>query len=41
MKRELVSIPFNATVVFRYLKEYGAEGRFEGELFTLTLVKGF
>jgi hypothetical protein len=37
----LTSIPLNGSLVFRYLKEYDAEARFEGELFVLTIAKGF
>lgn len=37
----LASVPLNASLVFRYLKEFEAEARFEGELFVLTLAKGF
>jgi hypothetical protein len=34
-------VPWNASVTLRYMIEYNAEARFEGELFTLTFVKGF
>ena len=37
----LASVPWNASLTFRYLHEFEAEARFEGELFTLTLAKGF
>jgi hypothetical protein len=37
----LVYIPWNASLTFRYLAEYNAEARFEGDLFTLTVAKGF
>ena len=37
----LASVSMNASLVFRYLKEFEAEARFEGELFVLTLAKGF
>ena len=37
----LAYLPWNASLTFRYLYEYGAEARFEGDLFTLTLAKGF
>lgn len=34
-------VPWNASVSFRYLKEYDAEARYEGELFSLYFAKGF
>ncbi|MDD9301868.1 MAG: transporter [Desulfobacter sp.] len=34
-------VPWNASVSFRYLKEYDAEARYEGELFSLSFAKGF
>jgi len=34
-------IPWNASVTFRWLTEYNAKARFEGDLFTLTFAKGF
>ena len=37
----LAYIPWNASLTFRYLTEYDAEARFEGELFTINLAKGF
>ena len=37
----LTYIPWDAAFNFRYLKEYDAESRFEGDLFTLNLVIGF
>jgi hypothetical protein len=37
----LASIPLNGSLTFRYLKEYSAEARFEGNLVTLTFIKGF
>jgi hypothetical protein len=37
----LAFVPWNASVVFRYLKEFEAEARYEGELFVLTLAKVF
>lgn len=37
----LAYIPWNASLTFRYLTEYNAEARFEGDLFTLTIAKGF
>lgn len=37
----LAYIPWNAAVTLRYLKEYNAKARFEGDLFTLMFVKGF
>jgi hypothetical protein len=37
----LASIPLNGSLTFRYLKEYNAEARFEGDLFALTVIKGF
>jgi len=37
----LAHLGFDAALVFRFLHEYGAEDRFEGDLFTLTLFKGF
>lgn len=37
----LAYVPWNASLTFKYLKEYDAEARFEGELFTLNLAKGF
>lgn len=37
----LVYIPWDAALTFRYLTEYDAEARFEGELFTICLAKGF
>ncbi|MBW1711283.1 MAG: transporter [Deltaproteobacteria bacterium] len=37
----LAYVPWNASIVFRFLTEYNAEARFEGNLFTLTFSKGF
>jgi hypothetical protein len=37
----LASVPWNTSLVFRYLKEYDSEARFEGDLFVLTIAKGF
>ena len=37
----LTYIPWNAAFTFRWLTEYEAEARFEGDLFTLMFVKGF
>ncbi len=37
----LAYVPWNASVVFRYLSEYDAEARFEGEIYTIYLAKGF
>ncbi len=37
----LASIPWDASLTFRYLTEYNAEARFEGDLLTLTIAKGF
>lgn len=37
----LASIPWNASLTFRYLTEYNAEARFEGDLLSLTFAKGF
>ena len=37
----LTYVPWNAALVIRYLSEYDAEARFEGELFTICLAKGF
>lgn len=37
----LVSVPLNGSLVFRYVKEYNAEARFEGDLFVITIAKGF
>jgi len=37
----LVHAPWNASLAFRYMQEYDAEARFEAELFTLTIAKGF
>lgn len=37
----LAYIPWNAAVTLRYLKEYNAQARFEGDLYTLMFVKGF
>jgi len=37
----LASVPLNASVVIRYIKEYDAEARFEGDLYTMTIAKGF
>jgi hypothetical protein len=37
----LAYVPWNASLVFRYIGEYYAEARFEGDLYVLTLVKGF
>jgi hypothetical protein len=37
----LVYVPWNAFVSFHGLQEFGAEARFEGQFFTLTVGKGF
>jgi hypothetical protein len=37
----LASVPRNASLTFRYIREYVAEARYEGELYVLTLAKGF
>ncbi|MGR9100519.1 MAG: SphA family protein, partial [Gammaproteobacteria bacterium] len=37
----LTYVPFKTAYTFRYLKEFGAEGRFEGDYFGLSLAKGF
>lgn len=37
----LASIPWNASITLRYINEYDAKARFEGNLFTLTFAKGF
>jgi hypothetical protein len=37
----LTFLPYRAALVFRYLHEFEAEDRFEGDLFTLTLMKSF
>jgi len=37
----LAYIPWNASLTFRYLNEYNAKARFQGDLFTLTIAKGF
>jgi hypothetical protein len=37
----LASLPRNASLTFRYLHEFEAEARFEGDLFSLVLAKGF
>lgn len=37
----LAYVPWNASLVFRYIGEYYAEARYEGDLYVLTLSKGF
>jgi hypothetical protein len=37
----LASVPWDASFTLRYLTEYNAEARFEGDLYTLTIAKGF
>jgi len=37
----LASVPWNASLTIRYLSEYDAEARFEGDLYVITLAKGF
>jgi hypothetical protein len=37
----LTYVPWNAAFTFRYMKEYDAEARFEGSMYTLMFVKGF
>jgi hypothetical protein len=37
----LASVPWNASLTVRYVSEYDAEARYEGELYVLTLAKGF
>ena len=37
----LTFLPIRAALVFRYQHEFEAEDRFEGDLFTLTLMKSF
>ena len=37
----LASVPRNASLTFRYISEYDAEARYEGDLYTLTMAKGF
>ena len=37
----VASVTRNASLVFRYLKEFEAKARFEGELYVLTFAKGF
>jgi hypothetical protein len=37
----VASVPRNASLVFRFLKEFEAKARFEGELYVLTFAKGF
>jgi hypothetical protein len=34
-------VPWNASLTFRYLSEYSAEARFEGDIYTITVAKGF
>lgn len=34
-------VPWNASLTLRDLTEYGTEARFEGDLITLTVAKGF
>lgn len=37
----VASVPRNASLVFRFVKEFEAKARFEGELYVLTFAKGF
>ena len=37
----LAYVPWNASLTFRYMNEYNAEARFEGDLITVTFAKGF
>ena len=37
----LAYVPWNAAVTFRYTSEYDAEARFEGDLNSIAIVKGF
>lgn len=37
----LAYVTWNASLTFRYISEYDAEARFEGDLYVLTLAKGF
>ncbi len=37
----MASVQRNASLTFRYISEYNAEARYKGDLYTLTLVKGF
>jgi len=37
----LVYAPWDASLSFRYIKEYDAKARFEGDLLALTFAKGF